>query len=139
MTYGVRIAREGSDLERRPGHDLWRVDLVLELVLAQLRAHEAERQLGAVDRHVRKVAQDVGQRAHVVLMRVREEDAAHLRLVVLQVGDVGDDEVDAEHLLVGEHQAGVDDDHVVALLDGHHVLADLANTAERDHAKRVSH
>ena len=75
----------------------------------------------------------------MVLVRVREHDATQLRPVLLEVRDVRDDEVDAQHLLVREHQARVDDDHVVALLDGHHVLADLADTAERDHAQRVSH
>ena len=74
----------------------------------------------------------------MVLVRVREDDPAHLRLVLAQVRDVGDDEVDAEHLLVGEHEAGVDDDDVVALLDGEHVLADLADAAKWNDAQRVS-
>ena len=61
--------------------------------------------------------------------------ALNLSRCCFDVGDVGDDEVDAEHLLVGEHEAGVDGDHVVAVLEQHHVLADLAETAEGDYAK----
>ena len=61
--------------------------------------------------------------------------ALNLSRLLLDVADVRDDEVDAEHLLFGEHEAGVDGDHVVAVLEQHHVLADLAETAEGDDAK----
>ena len=38
-------------------------------------------------------------------------------------------------VVVGEHDARVDEDHVVAVLDDGHVLADLVEPAERDDAK----
>jgi hypothetical protein len=72
----------------------------------------------------------------VILVGVRDEERADVGAVLLEVGDVGDDEVDAEHLLVGEHQAAVDDDDVVAVLEHVHVLADLPHPAERDDAER---
>ena len=53
-----------------------------------------------------------------------------------QVRHVRHDEVDAEHLLVGEHQAAVDDHDLVPVLEDVHVLADLADPAERDDAQR---
>ena len=40
----------------------------------------------------------------------------------------------------GEHDAGVDDDHVVGVFDDEHVLADLAETAEGNDAEiRLAH
>src|ERR671910_775900 len=51
--------------------------------------------------------------------------------------ELGEDEVDAEHLLVGEHESTVDDDDVVAILEDVHVLADLAHPAERDDTERL--
>ncbi len=66
-----------------------------------------------------------------------DQERLDLGAALLEVGDVGDDEVDAEHLLVGEHQAAVDDDDVVAVLEHVHVLADLADAAERDDAERL--
>ena len=105
-----------------------------EVVLLELDADEAAGQRRAVDRRV-DAAQDVGQAADVVLVAVGDEDGPQLVAVLLDVGDVRDDEVDAEHLLFGEHEAGVDDDHVVAVLEQHHVLADLAETAEGDDAE----
>ncbi len=50
----------------------------------------------------------------------------------LEVADVGQDEVDAEVLVAREREAGVDDDDLVAVLVDGHVLADLAEAAERD-------
>ena len=66
-----------------------------------------------------------------------DEERLDVGAALLEVGDVGDDEVDAEHLLVGEHQAAVDDDDVVAVLEHVHVLADLAHPAERDDPERL--
>ena len=73
----------------------------------------------------------------MVLVGVGDEEGLDLLAVLLEVRDVGDDEVDPEHLLVGEHQAAVDDDDLVAVLEDVHVLADLAHPAERDDAERL--
>ena len=68
----------------------------------------------------------------MVFVAVGDDDAAQLFLALQQVADIGDDQVDAQHLFLGEHQAGIDDDDVVVVLDGHHVLADFAQAAEGD-------
>ena len=66
----------------------------------------------------------------MVLVGVREQDGVQLARMVLEVGEVRQDEVDAEVLVARERQAGVhDDDLALALVDGH-VLADLAEPAE---------
>ena len=74
----------------------------------------------------------VGQRADVILVPVGEHDAADVADALLQPRDVRDDQVDAEHLLFGEHQPRVDDDDIVAAAERHHVATDLAQSAERD-------
>src|SRR6187397_1607605 len=74
------------------------------------------------------------QRADVVLVRMGDEECLDVGAAILEVGDVGDDEVDAEHLLVREHESAVDHDDVVAVLEDVHVLADLPHPAERDDA-----
>ena len=101
----------------------------------QLHADQPVRERRRVHGHV-DLAQDVRQRAGVVLVAVRDEDRAQVLAVLDDVADVRDDEVDAEHVLGREHEAAVDGDDVVAVLEQHHVLADLAETAERDDAKR---
>ena len=47
----------------------------------------------------------------------------------------GQDEVDAEVLVAREREPGVDDDDLAAVLVDGHVLADLAEAAERDDAQ----
>ena len=63
----------------------------------------------------------------------------HDRLDVIralaQVGEVGQHEIDAELIGSREHQARVDDDDAVVVLDHRHVLADLAQPAEREDAQ----
>jgi hypothetical protein len=41
-------------------------------------------------------------------------------------------------LVAREREAGIDDQHLTVGLEGRHVLADLAETAERDDPQRVS-
>ena len=106
--------------------------VVVELVLLDLVAEQAAGEGRGVDRHARELGQDVRQGADVVLVGVGDQEGLDVGLALLEIGDVGDDEVDPEHLLVGEHQAAVDDDDVVAVLEHVHVLADLADPAERD-------
>jgi hypothetical protein len=110
-------------------------DAVGEAVLAQLDGDQAGGEAGGPDRREVQLRQDVGQRADVVLVPVGNDDAPDAVELVPQVGHVGDHEVDAEHLVLGEHHAGVDGDDVVAGLDHHHVAADLAEAAERDAAE----
>src|SRR5690242_10036746 len=68
----------------------------------------------------------------MVLVAVGDDPAPDLVSLVQQVCDVGDDEVDAQHLVLGEHQAAVDEEDLLPALEGHHVLADLAQATERD-------
>ena len=71
--------------------------------------------------------------ARVILVPVGDEDGTDTVPIAHEVGNVGDDEVDAGHPLFGEHDPGVDYYDVVAALDRHHVAADFAETPERDY------
>ena len=57
----------------------------------------------------------------------------------LEVADVREEEIDTEMLVAREREPRVDDDDLAARLVHGHVLADLAETAERDDAQRVAH
>ena len=106
-------------------------------MLVELRLHERERERRRDDRVDVDLAQEVRQPADVVLVAVREDDRADAP--ALQVPDVREQQVDAEVLVAREREPGVDDDDLVAdLVDGH-VLADLAEAAERDDPERVAH
>ena len=50
--------------------------------------------------------------------------------VLAQPGEVGQDQVDAEHVELGEHQPAVEEQELAVLLEHHAVAADLAEAAE---------
>ena len=66
---------------------------------------------------VAELAQDPRQRAEVVLVAVGDDDALDVVDALAQVGEVGQHEVDADHLGRREAQADVDDDDPVVVLD----------------------
>ena len=111
--------------------------VVAELVLLELVAEQASRERRGVDRDAGELRQDVRQPADVVLVRVRDDEGLDLLAPRAQVLHVRHDEVDAEHLLLGEHQAAVDDDDLVVELEDREVLADLADAAERDDLEQL--
>ena len=102
-----------------------------KLVLFQLVFHVGQRELGAVDRNLQLV-QDPRQAADVVLVPVRQHNAAHMLLVLNQVGDVGHHNVDAQQFRLGKHQARVNDNNVVFPAHRQAVHSELAKPAQGD-------
>jgi len=88
---------------RLAGDDL---GLVQQPVLLQLQADQAGAHPGGIDGGVQG-AEDIGQRADMVLVSVGDENPPDLVLVFDQVADVGDDHVDAVHVVIGETHATV--------------------------------
>ena len=70
----------------------------------------------------------------MVFVAVRQDNSPDLRAVFGEVADVGDNDVDAEQLFFGKHQAGVDDDNVILPAEGHAVHAELTKAPEGNHA-----
>jgi len=134
MTHGDRLHAKRSQLDGVADPHLAEVRLAQEPVLLELRLHQAQRQPGAVNGDV-DLLERIRQAADVVFVAVRKEDAEYLFFRLHQVGDVRQDEVDAGHVLLRKHQAGIDDQDLVVPLEGPHVDADLPETAEREVTK----
>src|SRR6202035_81530 len=109
-----------------------------QAVLGELGLHEGEGQLGPDQRDVAALAEQVGHRADVVLMGVREDQRLDVVEPVLQVAEVRQDQVDARLVRLGEQHAAVDDEQPPEVLEDGHVPADLAETAERDDAQAAA-
>jgi len=75
--------------------------------VSQLRADERERERRPDDRNV-EFAQEIRNAADVVFVAVRDENRAELIDPFADVREIVDDDVHAEHLVVGEHQSAVD-------------------------------
>ena len=80
-----------------------------DAVLGELGLQEGQGQPGADDGDVGALAQQVRDTADVVLVAVGEHDRLDLVEAVPDPGEVGDDDVDAGLVLVGEEHPAVDD------------------------------
>ena len=49
----------------------------------------------------------------MILVAMGQDDGANMRAVFDEVGDIGDDDVDAQQFGLGKHETGIDDDNVV--------------------------
>ena len=100
-------------------------------------AGQAEGERRAVDRE-RQLAQQERQAADVVLVAVGGDAAVDAVGVLAQVGEVGQHQVDPEHVEVGEHQPAVDEHDLAVELDAGAVAPDLAEAAEEGDLDGVS-
>jgi hypothetical protein len=71
-------------------------------------------------------------------MPVSEYHASKSRFVLLEVGEIGNDDVHPEHIRLGERQAAVHDEHIVGALKHVEVFPDFVEPAERNNPHRGS-
>ena len=126
---------KAAQLELVAGMNLHQLGAAQQIVLFQLVLDQADGQLGGVDGQVHLLEQ-VGQRADVVLVAVGDDHALDLILVLHHIGEVRDDQVDAEHIAVRENQATVHDQHIALAFIQGDVLAHFAQTAQGDDVHR---
>jgi hypothetical protein len=119
--------------------DLAQLGRAHQPVLVQLRLDESERQPRRPDLGHGHLAQQVRKAADMILVAVREDHRAHAGGPLAQVGQVRQDQVDAQMLVPRECQARVDHDDRAVALDRGHVLPDLAQAPEGDDAAAFRH
>ena len=125
------MERPGQVVVARGDLDQRRVDPVL----AELGRDQRQGEPGADQRDVAAQPQQVRDRADVVLVPVGEDDGGDVVEPVLDDPEVGEDQVDAGLLGLGEQDAAVDDQQLALELQHGHVAADLAEPAERHDAQ----
>ena len=121
---------KASELDMIPGADTADIHLIGHAVLLELGVQNTGNQSRAVHRNL-ELLEHIRQCTDVVLMSVRDDNTANLVLVTAQVGNVRNDQVDAQHLIIRERQTAVDDKDVLSVLNHRHVLTDLIESAER--------
>ena len=104
-------------------------------MLLELGIHQGQGQLGAVDRQV-DLLEQVGQGADMVLVAVGDDHAFDAILILLHIGEVGQDDVHAQHFVIGERHAAVDEEGVVPVFEQGDVLADFVQAAQEGQAHR---
>ena len=114
-----------SAIPRLYGDELGFVE---QFVLFQPPLDQRQREFGSVNRHI-QLRQQKRHAADVVLMAVRENQAADHARVLLQVAEVRRDDIDAQQFRFGKHHARIDDDNVVAVAERHGVHPELAESS----------
>ncbi len=118
----------------RAGFHRMQLGFILQAVFFQPPLHHLESERRAVNRNV-DLAQQERHRADVIFMAVRQDQRADHLAMLLQIREVRSDDVDTQQFRIGKHHAGIDDDDVVPVADGHGIHSELAQAAERDQLK----
>jgi len=106
---------------------------IAQPVLAQLDLNQALCEGGCIDWGP-DLFQQVRKRTGVVLVAMGDDDAPDMLAPLEHVAHIGNDDIYPQHLILGKHEAGVDDNQVVVVLQHHHVTANLAQAAQGDDA-----
>ena len=85
---------------------------------------ELDGEFGPVDGDI-YFPQEVGESAGVILMAMGQDDTLDIARPLDEPGPVGEDQVDAEHVLLGEHEAAVDEGDLPVDLYCRTISADL--------------
>ena len=112
IRHAVRDANEfdlkRADRDRVAGADGRDPGAVLDVPFLELAGHECQRQRRAVKRTA-DMWQHVRHGADVILVPVRQDQALDLPTAFLEIGEVGNDQIDAQQIRLGKHRAGVDE------------------------------
>ena len=102
----------------------------VDAVLLELGLHEGQGELTAHQRDVIAQAQQVGHASDMILVPMSQHQGDDVVDAVLDGGEVGEDEVDAGLVLLGEEHAAVDDEQLPVELEDGHVAADLSQSSQ---------
>ena len=104
---------------------------VQKLVLPQLVLDQPYGQLRGVNRHI-DLFEHIGKRTDMILMSMGNNKALHLLNIFLQIGDVRDNKIDAQHVILREGKSAVHDNNTVLEFKGSNVHSDLLQSAQRN-------
>lgn len=100
-----------------------------DMVFAQFVFNQRQRQARTVQGrgHLRY---HIGHRADMILMTMRKHIAADTFFVCHQIAGVGDHQVDAQHIVLGEHGTAIDNDNIPVILKDRHIFADFIHASK---------
>ena len=68
----------------------------------------------------------------MILVGMGENDPGYPALVLSEIIHIRDDVIYPQHVGLGKHEAGIDDENSIAVLHCHHVQADFTQATQRD-------
>ena len=103
--------------------------IVQQIVLFELELNKRRSERSRVYGNV-QVMNNVRHCADVILVPVGYNNAAHLFGVGFEIRNVGNNNINAVHILVRKAKSAVNNDYIRAKFNGCHILADLSKTAK---------
>ena len=73
--------------------------------------------------------------ADMVLVSMGKQVRAYALLVMREISDVGNNQVNAQHIRPGKDRTAIHNDDIVSILKRRHILADFANTTQRNNSQ----
>ncbi len=80
------------------------------------------------------LGQHMVQRADVILVAVGDDDPAHLIAAAEHIIKIGDDVIHAQHIAVGEHQAGIHNQDLALIFIHHHIFTNFPQSTQGHNA-----
>ena len=108
----------------------------LELVANKAKC---ERRAVDIEMEIRDLVEQVGNRANVVFVGVRDDHPVNRIGVVGEVGKVGDNRLDTWLGLVGEHLPAIENDHATVRLENGAVSSNVTQSAKEGDAYWFGH
>ena len=68
----------------------------------------------------------------MILMSVGDHKTLHFFIIVFQIGNIRDDQVDSQHIVLRERQTAVHHNNTVFVFEGSNVHSDLFQSAQRN-------
>ena len=127
---------ETTNVDDVPCHDGVQIGRVHPILL-QASLQYAERQTctihGAWDllHHIR-------ESTNMILMPMRQYDRLNHVTILDKVSNIGNDEINPQHIFLREHQPGIHHEDLIIHADSRHILSDLTQPAQRDNLYLLS-
>ena len=82
-----------------------------------------------------KVGCEIGNGADMVLMPMGDDNAPNQIEMIHQVVEIRDDVIDPQHIIFREHDAGINNEDILAVFVKHHIFSNFPQTTQGNDAK----
>ena len=116
----------------RIGNDVKRYGIE-QTVFPEFRLNKSYCNSGCINGNVEGF-EEIRQSAYMVLMSVSDYNTLYFIRILLHIRKIGNYKVNSEHILVGEGQTAVNDNHGIVILIKGHILSDFVKSAEESYS-----
>ena len=129
-----RFNGKGREFNLAAWLDLDHFNPLVEFMFFQLAQQQPQGQAGAVDSGGAEALPQKGQSADVVFVAMGQDQADNISTPLFKGTDVGQYQVDAEHVGFGKHQSAIDQQDFALRFDAEQVHTNFTKTAKGEQA-----